>query len=73
MNRYTTLAAQQLVAENVRIGWRQLLLDPPWTFIRSYFLKRGFLDGVEGLAICYMAGVYNFVKYAKAKFMNPQR
>jgi hypothetical protein len=50
---------------------RHLLLDPPWTFIRSYFLKRGFLDGVEGLAICYMAATYNFVKYAKAKFMNP--
>ncbi len=71
MNRYTTLAAQQLVAEKVPIGMRHLLLDPPWTFIRNYFLKRGFLDGVEGLAICYMAATYNFVKYAKAKFMNP--
>ena len=73
MNRYTTLAAQQLAAEGVRIGWRQLLLDPPWTFFQSYFLKRGFLDGMEGLAIAYMASLYNFVKYAKARFMNPDR
>jgi hypothetical protein len=73
MNRYTTLAAQQLVAEKVRIDWRHLLLDPFWTFIQTYFLKRGFLDGVEGLAIAYMAGMYNFVKYAKARFMNPAR
>ncbi len=73
MNRYTTLAAQQLVAEKVPIGWRHLLLDPPWTFLRTYFLKRGFLDGTEGLAIAYMAAMYNFVKYAKAKFMNPNR
>ena len=54
MDRYTTLAAEQLVAQRVHIGWRHLLLDPPWTFFRSYFLKRGFLDGVEGMAICYM-------------------
>ena len=71
MNRYTTLAAQQLVAEKVAVGWRQLLLDPPWTFLRTYILQRGFLDGIEGLAIAYMAAMYNFVKYAKAKFMNP--
>jgi glycosyltransferase involved in cell wall biosynthesis len=71
MNRYTTLAAEQLVAEKVDIGMRHLLLDPPWTFIRSYFFKRGYLDGIEGLAIGYMAATYNFVKYAKAKFMNP--
>ena len=72
MNRYTTLAAEQLVAEKVRIGWRHLLVDPPWTFFRTYVLKLGFLDGVEGLAIAYMAAVYNFVKYAKAKFMSPE-
>lgn len=73
MDRYTTLAAEQLVAEKVRIGLRHLLLDPPWTFVRTYFLKRGFLDGMEGLAIAYMAALYNFVKYAKARFMNPVR
>lgn len=73
MNRYTTLAAQQLAAEGVQIGWRHLLLDPPWTFFRSYFVNRGFLDGMEGLAIAYMASLYNFIKYAKARFMNPVR
>lgn len=73
MNRYTTLAAEQMVADGVRIGWRHLLLDPPWTFFRTYFLKRGFLDGTEGLAIAHMASLYNFVKYAKARFMAPRR
>ncbi len=73
MDRYTTLAAEQLVADGVRVGWRHLLLDPPLTFLQAYFLKRGFLDGTEGLAIAYMAALYNFVKYAKTKFMNPAR
>src|SRR3954465_6714232 len=51
MDRYTTLAAEQLVASRRQIGWTELLLDPPWTFINTFLLKRGFLDGMEGLAI----------------------
>jgi hypothetical protein len=50
-----------------------LLLDPVWTFVNTYFLKRGFQDGLEGLTIAYMAALYNFVKYAKARNMAPRR
>ncbi len=73
MDRYTTLAAEQLIAQKIPIGWRQMIFDPPWTFFRTYVLKRGFLDGVEGLAIAHMASMYNFVKYAKARYMMPRR
>ncbi|MGD0437246.1 MAG: glycosyltransferase family 2 protein [Bryobacteraceae bacterium] len=73
MDRYTTLAAEQLVDQNAQIGWRHLALDPPWTFFRTYVLERGFLDGAEGLAIAHMAALYNFLKYAKAKNMSPRR
>ena len=73
MERYTTLAAQQYVSQGKRAGWPQLLLDPPWTFAKTFLLQRGFLDGVEGLTIAYMAALYNFVKYAKARNMTPRR
>jgi glycosyltransferase involved in cell wall biosynthesis len=73
MDRYTTLAAEQLVAQNKAIGLRHLLLDPIWTFWRSYLLQRGYLDGIEGLTIAWMAALYNFVKYAKAHNMAPRR
>jgi glycosyltransferase involved in cell wall biosynthesis len=73
MDRYTTLAAEQLVEQKKEIGWTQLALDPPWTFFKTYVLQRGFLDGTEGLAIAHMAALYNFVKYAKAKNMSPRR
>jgi glycosyltransferase involved in cell wall biosynthesis len=73
MDSYTTLAAAELIEQGEHIGWLKLLWDPPWTFVRTYFLKRGFLDGPEGLAIAYMSAFYNFVKYAKAKFMQPGR
>lgn len=70
MDRYTTLAAEQIVATGKHIGWGRLVLDPPWTFLRSYIFKLGFLDGIEGLAIAYMAALYNFLKYAKARYMS---
>jgi glycosyltransferase involved in cell wall biosynthesis len=70
MDRYTTLAAEQVVAQRHRIGWKELALDPLWTFFRTYVVQRGFQDGVEGLAIAYMAALYNFLKYAKARYMS---
>jgi glycosyltransferase involved in cell wall biosynthesis len=73
MDRYTTLAAEEIVSRGKIVTFSMLLLDPPWIFLRTYVLKLGFLDGVEGLAIAYMAALYNFVKYAKARDMSPGR
>jgi glycosyltransferase involved in cell wall biosynthesis len=70
MERYTTLAAQELVARGKKVTLADLLLDPPWTFLRTYVFQAGFLDGFEGLTIAYMAAFYNFVKYAKARNMS---
>ncbi len=73
MDRYTTLAAEQIVDQKRKVGWAQLVLDPLWTFFNTFFFHRGFLDGTEGLAIAYMAAMYNFLKYTKAKYMMPRR
>lgn len=73
LDRYTTLAAEQLVANKTEVTWARLLCEPPWTFLNTYVIKAGFLDGVEGLAIANMAALYNFLKYAKARFMAPGR
>ncbi|HLI85294.1 MAG TPA: glycosyltransferase family 2 protein [Bryobacteraceae bacterium] len=70
LERYTTLAAQELAARRAQIGWWRMLFDPPWTFLRTYFFKLGFLDGLEGLIIAYMAAFYTFLKYAKARNMS---
>lgn len=73
LDRYTTLAAEELVDRKSRIRLSKLILDPAWTFVRSYFLQRGFLDGMEGLTIAHMAAVYTFLKYAKARNMSGER
>jgi glycosyltransferase involved in cell wall biosynthesis len=73
MDRYTTLAAQEIAARGRNVSLARLLFDPPYAFFKSYVLKRGYLDGVEGLAIAYMAAFYNFAKYTKARLMAPGR
>jgi glycosyltransferase involved in cell wall biosynthesis len=73
MDRYTTLAAQEIASRDENVSLGTLLLNPTWTFFRTYVLKLGFMDGPEGLAIAYMAAFYNFVKYSKARHMSPGR
>jgi glycosyltransferase involved in cell wall biosynthesis len=70
MDRYTTLAAEELVSRKEKIHLRNMILDPAWTFTRTYFFQRGFQDGLEGLTIAYMAALYTFLKYAKARNMS---
>jgi glycosyltransferase involved in cell wall biosynthesis len=66
LDRYTTLAARELIAKKKPVPMRRLVLDPAWTLVRTYILQRGFLDGPQGLAIAWMAALYTFLKYAKA-------
>ncbi len=73
MNRYTTLAAQEIVARKKPVGWVRLLVDPPAAFLRSFVLKFGFRDGLEGFIIAFMAANYTFLKYAKARMMGSGR
>jgi glycosyltransferase involved in cell wall biosynthesis len=70
VDRYTTLAAQELAARKVKVPISRLIADPAWTFVKSYFLQRGFLDGFEGLTIAHMAAFYTFLKYSKARNMS---
>src|SRR3954471_18485998 len=67
LDRYTTLAAQELAASKVPVPICSLIFEPPWNFVRACVLQRGFMDGLEGLIISYMASFYTFLKYSKAR------
>ena len=67
LDRYTTLAADELIARGARVPISRLVLDPPWTFFRTYVIRRGFSDGIQGFIIAWMAALYTFLKYAKAR------
>jgi hypothetical protein len=65
MNRYTTLAAEQMLTEGRRAGVTDLWIQPPAAFLRNYVLRRGFADGAVGLIISTMNAYYVFLKFAK--------
>jgi glycosyltransferase involved in cell wall biosynthesis len=65
LDRYTTLAAREAYENGRRASLGGMLLTPVLTFLKSYFLKRGFLDGIQGLAIAWFAGHYVFLKNLK--------
>lgn len=73
LDRYTDLAAREIAERRQKVGYRRLLIDPPWTFIKTFFLQFGFLDGIHGLAIAYTASRYVYLKYAKARALNSGR
>lgn len=62
---YTTLAAQEKGRTVRMVGAHDLIVRPLIVFMKTYFLKQGFRDGVRGLIVCVFAGMYTFVKYAK--------
>jgi len=64
-NRYTTLAAQAALAAGCQASAAQLLLSPLLRFIKFYFLRRGFLDGLPGLVHILVGCQNSFFKYAK--------
>jgi len=65
VERYTTLAAQQMFA-NGKKNWRGgLWLGTPWSWMQNYFLRGGFLDGYRGALIAQMAARSVRLKYRK--------
>lgn len=64
-NRYTSLAAEDLAGTGRQTTVGRMLLNPLWTFVRMYFLRLGFLDGMPGLILCMLSAGYVFTKYAK--------
>lgn len=65
VERYTTLAAQQMNAAGKR-DWRAAMwLATPWNWFKSYMLQLGFLDGSRGWAIARMAARSTWLKFRK--------
>jgi len=65
MDRYTTLAAEQMYESGRRAGWVDIALHPPAAFLRNYILRRGITDGLPGLIVSAMNSHYVFLKFAK--------
>ena len=64
-NRYSTLAAEQLLERGREAGAAQMLFSPLVRFFKFYLLRLGFLDGVPGLVHISIGCMNSYLKYAK--------
>jgi glycosyl transferase family 2 len=65
VERYTTLAAQQMYTAGKR-SWRGAMwLATPWNLFNCFVLHLGFLDGSRGWAIARMAARSTWLKFKK--------
>lgn len=65
VDSYTNLAAEYKVKHGEKVGSPGIFFNAIAAFIRTFILKQGFRDGVQGLIISMFTAYSVFLKYAK--------
>jgi (heptosyl)LPS beta-1,4-glucosyltransferase len=69
-NIYTSLAAEELYKQSRTFSIVDITFRPVFLFIKMYFLRKGFLDGIQGFILAVSSAHYVFAKYAKLWELN---
>jgi glycosyltransferase involved in cell wall biosynthesis len=64
LDRYSTIFAEDNVGKKTSSPLKAVL-NAKFSFFKTYFLKRGFMDGYAGLVIAFSHMATNFYKYIK--------
>jgi len=70
VDRYSTDSAQQAFALHKTSSVFNAVFHGAWAFIRTYFLKFGFLDGSHGLALAISNAEGSYYRYLKLWLLN---
>ncbi len=62
---YAWFQANTAVKKGKKAGYFQLIFKPFYRFFSSYIVKRGFMDGIPGLALASINAYGVFSRYAK--------
>lgn len=65
LHRFTELAAADYYERGKRTGYLSLALQPGLVFLKNYLIKAGFLEGVAGFAVSWMAAASTFFKHLR--------
>lgn len=65
VERFSTIAAQAYFDLGKKSSIWKILYRPSWAFFKAYFLRLGFLDGLNGWIICIQTYNVTFLKYTK--------
>ncbi|MEM6766151.1 MAG: glycosyltransferase family 2 protein [Bacteroidota bacterium] len=67
INRYSSLAAEDMFNKGKKGGWIKRWLSPGLRFLKMYLLKGGFLDGYEGYLISKFSAFSTYLRYVKLR------
>ena len=67
MNRFSTIAANEYFKAGRKAGPFKGTAHMVWSFVRSYILRAGFLDGHMGYISCSITAYSSLMKYAKLR------
>jgi glycosyltransferase involved in cell wall biosynthesis len=66
MDRYSTAGADMIVQSGRRVSFATGILRGLWSFLRTYVLRLGFLDGREGFLLAVANAEGTYYRYMKA-------
>lgn len=64
---FSEMSAKSKFELGEKAPFYKLIFNPLWAFIQSYFIKLGFLDGVNGFIISLQAANVRLMKYKKLR------
>jgi len=70
VDQYSTAGAQRLHAQGRDVTLAGAVLRGAWSFLRTYFLRLGFLDGREGFMLAVSNAEGTYYRYAKLLLLN---
>lgn len=73
VNRYSTAGAEHMYAAGRRTSFGAAVLKGFWAFVRTYVLRRGFLDGRMGLALAISNAEGTYYRYLKLWLLQQRR
>ena len=65
INKYTQMMAERKIANGKTVSLFKIIFAPFFNFMKTYFFKLGFMDGVAGFYISIAGAFYTFLKYIK--------
>lgn len=73
LNRYSTDGANLRQTQGKSSTFSKALVRGIWTFFRAYIIRRGFLDGREGLMLAISGAENTYYRYLKLMYLTEKK
>jgi glycosyltransferase involved in cell wall biosynthesis len=73
MDRYSTASAEAIVSKGRKVSFMTGIGHGLYSFLRTYFLRAGFLDGAEGFLLAVASAEGSYYRYMKAWLATRER